>query len=81
MKDEDVEIVKMDASNNDVVGPYEVQGFPTLFWATKDSKSKPVKYEVSSKYKKRVKEVFTIIHHTLLFSNLNFVKMFPNNNR
>uniref|UniRef100_A0A1B6EMG6 Protein disulfide-isomerase n=1 Tax=Cuerna arida TaxID=1464854 RepID=A0A1B6EMG6_9HEMI len=45
MKNEDVEIVKMDASNNDVPGPYEVRGFPTLYWASKDSKSSPVRYE------------------------------------
>lgn len=45
MKDEDVEIVKMDASNNDVSGPFEVRGFPTLYWAAKDSKSNPVRYE------------------------------------
>lgn len=46
MKDEDVEIVKMDASSNDVSGPFEVRGFPTLYWAAKDSKSNPVRYEV-----------------------------------
>ncbi|KAG8222836.1 hypothetical protein J437_LFUL010342 [Ladona fulva] len=45
MKDEDVEIVKMDASNNDVPPPYEVRGFPTLYWAPKDGKAHPVKYE------------------------------------
>lgn len=46
MKDENVEIVKMDASNNDVPPPYEVRGFPTLYWASKDGKSNPVRYEV-----------------------------------
>ncbi|XP_054278319.1 protein disulfide-isomerase A3-like [Macrosteles quadrilineatus] len=45
MKDEDVEIVKMDASNNDVSGPFEVRGFPTLYWAPKDNKASPVRYE------------------------------------
>ncbi|XP_034245392.1 protein disulfide-isomerase A3 [Thrips palmi] len=45
LKDEDVEIVKMDASNNDVPSPFEVRGFPTLYWVPKNSKSKPVKYE------------------------------------
>ncbi|XP_046403308.1 protein disulfide-isomerase A3 [Ischnura elegans] len=45
MADEDVEIVKMDASNNDVPPPYEVRGFPTLYWAPKDDKANPVKYE------------------------------------
>lgn len=45
MKDEDVEIVKMDASNNDVPSPYEVRGFPTLYWAPAGRKNSPVKYE------------------------------------
>lgn len=45
MKDEDVEIVKMDASNNDVPPPYEVRGFPTLYWAPRSSKEYPAKYE------------------------------------
>jgi hypothetical protein len=47
LKDEDVAIVKMDATNNDVSGPYEVRGFPTLYWAPKDAKDSPVRYEVS----------------------------------
>lgn len=45
LKDEDVAIVKMDATANDVPEPYEVRGFPTLFWVPKDKKDKPVKYE------------------------------------
>lgn len=45
LKDEDVEVVKMDASNNDVPSPFEVRGFPTLYWVPKNAKSKPVKYE------------------------------------
>jgi protein disulfide isomerase family A protein 3 len=48
LKDEDVAIVKMDATNNDVPSPYEVHGFPTLYWAPKDAKDSPVRYEVSS---------------------------------
>merc|ERR1711890_173876 len=32
MKDEDVEIVKMDATANDVPPSFSVSGFPTLFW-------------------------------------------------
>jgi hypothetical protein len=47
LKDEDVAIVKMDATNNDVPSQYEVQGFPTLYWAPKDAKESPVRYEVS----------------------------------
>jgi len=38
MADEDVEIVKMDATANDVPPQYEVKGFPTLFWLPKGSK-------------------------------------------
>ncbi|XP_012229248.1 protein disulfide-isomerase A3 [Linepithema humile] len=45
LEHEDVEIVKFDATANDVPVPYEVRGFPTLFWAPKDAKNSPVKYE------------------------------------
>ncbi|KAL6427249.1 hypothetical protein ACFW04_008684 [Cataglyphis niger] len=45
LADEDVEIVKFDATANDVPAPYEVRGFPTLFWVPKDAKDSPVKYE------------------------------------
>ncbi|KAL1129971.1 hypothetical protein AAG570_012915 [Ranatra chinensis] len=44
MADEDIAVVKMDATSNDVPSPYEVRGFPTLYWAPKDSKSSPVTY-------------------------------------
>jgi len=44
MADEDVEIVKMDATANDVPQGYDVRGFPTLFWLPKDTKI-PVSYE------------------------------------
>ncbi|XP_063241514.1 protein disulfide-isomerase A3 [Bacillus rossius redtenbacheri] len=45
MKDEDVAIVKMDATANDVPEPYDVRGFPTLYWAPKNDKKSPVKYD------------------------------------
>lgn len=45
LKDEEVAIVKMDATANDVPPQFEVRGFPTLFWLPKDGKSKPVKYD------------------------------------
>lgn len=45
LANEDVEIVKFDATANDVPAPYEVRGFPTLFWVPKDAKDNPVKYE------------------------------------
>jgi len=43
MADENVEIVKMDATANDVPPPYDVKGFPTLYWLPKTTK-KPVAY-------------------------------------
>ncbi|XP_029156289.1 protein disulfide-isomerase A3 [Nylanderia fulva] len=45
MANENVEIVKFDATANDVPASYEVRGFPTLFWVPKDAKDSPVKYE------------------------------------
>lgn len=45
LKDEDVAIVKMDATANDVPSGFDVRGFPTLYWIPKDSKDKPVRYE------------------------------------
>ncbi|KAK3864197.1 hypothetical protein Pcinc_030095 [Petrolisthes cinctipes] len=35
MADENVAVVKMDATANDVPGDYNVRGFPTLFWKPK----------------------------------------------
>merc|ERR1712039_142962 len=40
---EDVEIVKMDATANDVPPQFDVKGFPTLYWLPKGSK-KPTSY-------------------------------------
>ena len=45
MANEEVSIVKFDATANDVPSQFEVRGFPTLFWLPKDSKDSPVKYE------------------------------------
>ncbi|XP_022914992.2 protein disulfide-isomerase A3 [Onthophagus taurus] len=45
LKNEDVSIVKMDATANDVPPTFEVRGFPTLYWVPKDSKDKPIRYE------------------------------------
>lgn len=41
----DILIAKMDATANDVPKPYEVQGFPTLYFASKNGKAMPKKYE------------------------------------
>jgi len=43
MAEENVEIVKMDATANDVPPEFDVKGFPTLFWLPKGTK-KPVSY-------------------------------------
>jgi len=40
----DVVIAKMDATANDVPSPYEVSGFPTLYFAPKNSKHSPKLY-------------------------------------
>lgn len=37
----------MDATTNDVSGPFDVRGFPTLYWAPKDKKDSPVRYDVN----------------------------------
>merc|ERR1712241_938669 len=43
MKEENVEIVKMDATANDVPPQFDVRGFPTIFWLPKESKN-PTSY-------------------------------------
>jgi len=43
MADEAVEIVKMDATANDVPAGFDVRGFPTIFWVKKGEK--PVSYQ------------------------------------
>jgi protein disulfide isomerase family A protein 3 len=45
LADEDVEVVKFDATANDVPFPYEVRGYPSLFWVPRDSKANPKKYD------------------------------------
>lgn len=45
LRGEQVAIVKMDATANDVPPQFEVRGFPTLFWLPRGEKSTPVKYE------------------------------------
>lgn len=46
LKDESsIVIAKMDATANDVPKPYDVRGFPTLYFAPKGSKKSPKKYE------------------------------------
>lgn len=46
LKDEDdIVIAKMDATANDVPKPFEVRGFPTLFFVPKGAKNSPRSYE------------------------------------
>ncbi|KAK9497832.1 hypothetical protein O3M35_003748 [Rhynocoris fuscipes] len=44
MANEDVEIVKMDATSNDVPSLYDVRGFPSLYWVPKNNKDNPQSY-------------------------------------
>lgn len=45
LKDEAVDIIKIDATANDwPKSNYDVSGFPTIFWKPKDSSKKPVRY-------------------------------------
>jgi protein disulfide isomerase family A protein 3 len=37
-------IAKMDATANDVPAPYDVRGFPTIYFAPKNAKNSPRKY-------------------------------------
>nr|XP_039271596.1 protein disulfide-isomerase A3-like [Styela clava] len=41
---DDLVIAKMDATANEVPSNYQVSGFPTIYWAPKDNKENPVKY-------------------------------------
>lgn len=42
---EKVDIVKMDATANDVPSTYDVRGFPTIYWAPAGNKDSPVRYD------------------------------------
>ncbi|XP_013133156.1 PREDICTED: protein disulfide-isomerase A3 [Papilio polytes] len=45
LKNEDVDIVKIDATANDwPKSLFDVSGFPTIYWKPKDSDKKPVRY-------------------------------------
>lgn len=45
LKGEDVAIIKMDATANDVPPQFDVRGFPTLFWLPKGKHDAPVRYD------------------------------------
>jgi protein disulfide isomerase family A protein 3 len=44
-KESSIVIAKMDATENDVPSQYQVQGFPTIYFAPKNNKENPQKYE------------------------------------
>lgn len=44
LEEEDVLIVKMDATANDVPPLFEVRGFPTIYWLPKNNKGSPIPY-------------------------------------
>ncbi|CAF0867448.1 unnamed protein product [Adineta ricciae] len=44
-KESSIVIAKMDATENDVPSQYEVQGFPTIYFAPKNNKKNPRRYE------------------------------------
>ncbi|XP_053128432.1 protein disulfide-isomerase A3 [Hemicordylus capensis] len=44
-KDPNILVAKMDATANDVPSPYEVRGFPTIYFSPAGSKESPKKYE------------------------------------
>ncbi|KAF6132009.1 protein disulfide isomerase family A member 3 [Phyllostomus discolor] len=44
-KDPNIVIAKMDATANDVPSPYEVRGFPTIYFSPANKKLDPKKYE------------------------------------
>merc|ERR1712213_92268 len=48
MAGENVDIVKMDATANDVPAGFDVRGFPTLFWLPSDTKSQFLTMVVAS---------------------------------
>ncbi|CAJ0578176.1 unnamed protein product, partial [Mesorhabditis spiculigera] len=62
LADEDVLIVKMDATANDVPPLFQVKGFPTLFWLPKNAKQNPVPYNGGREVKDFVK--FIAAHST-----------------
>lgn len=45
LKGEEIAIVKMDATANDVSPSFDVRGFPTLFWLPKGKRDAPVRYD------------------------------------
>ncbi|OQR74426.1 protein disulfide-isomerase A3-like [Tropilaelaps mercedesae] len=57
MEGEDVLVVKMDATANDVPAAFEVKGFPTLYWVPKNNKANPVRYDEGREAKDFIKYI------------------------
>lgn len=55
--EEDIVIAKMDATANDVPKPYDVRGFPTLFFVPKNSKKSPKAYQGDREVKDFIKYI------------------------
>jgi len=58
LEGENVDIVKMDATANDVPTEFDVRGFPTIFWYPKDTK-KAISYEGGRDVKDFIKYIAT----------------------
>jgi len=55
--EESITIAKMDATANDVPKEYQVQGFPTIYFSPKGSKSNPKRYEGGREVKDFIKYI------------------------
>lgn len=44
LEEEDVDIIRMDATANDVPHPFKVDEYPTGYWVPKNDKESPIKY-------------------------------------
>lgn len=60
MKNEEVDIIKIDATANDwPKSQFDVSGFPTIYWKPKNKDQKPVRYNVN-------KIFYCFLKHSLL---------------
>jgi len=56
-KEDDIVIAKMDATANDVPKPFDVRGFPTLYFVPKNSKKSPKTYQGDREVKDFIKYI------------------------
>ncbi|KAM6900062.1 protein disulfide isomerase family A, member 8 [Xenentodon cancila] len=61
-------IAKMNAVDNDIPVAYEVQGYPTIYFAPKGKKDEPVRYQGSRELKDFLNFLKRESSHSLLFS-------------